>query len=591
MTSYTTISGNPTIPSFDQFAGFTLTDVPTTLTWPNNFQNGPNVLASIMELTTTANDQILILPNALSNSPGASFIINNLDAHTTIIQANDGTEINQFAAQGMLFYYLEDNSTQAGTWRLGTSFGDGTAITSVGVAVPNGTDAANLVITSTTTNPITSSGVFDFAFAGDLEALISFATGTGFAVRTAVDTWALRTITGQAGAIQVTNGNGVLGNPVLTLASNLTNLNSIQVGNLILSGTTVATNNNSTLNLGAAGHPVLSLGELQVAHGFNLKLISNSTAHTLSLGVNENSLAATYSLIFPDAAPAINQVLQNTSASTPFQLQWAAIPTISGATVNRIPYFTNTGGSMASSTVTYAAGTPGALTGIGALTVDNIQLGITDNNTISASVGGLSIVTEGNNILVLNAGTGSISSLCSSILLSTNNAILSFKTAGGTTSLSAPTTSLNNITLNLPSDVPANNGDVLVGTNTNPCNLSFVTPVSIFGSSAIITKGWTTFNGVGSISSLNNQGKITNVTRLGVGEYLFTFSAGTFTATNYGMTYSLQGPSDTGAGAGTNLGYAVFNAGRTTTSCQVNCFDSTNTATDWTYITMVFWGI
>ncbi len=591
MSSYTTISGNPTIPSFNQFAAFTLTAEPTLLSWPNNFQNGPNVVASIMELTTTANEQILILPNAMTTSPGTSFIINNLDDHTTIIQANDSTQINQFEHQGMLFYYLEDNSTQAGTWRVGTAFGGGTAITSVGADVPDATDAENLIITSTTTNPITSSGVFNFAFAGDLLALISFDTASGFSVRTAADTWALRTITGQAGAIQVTNGNGVLGNPVLTLASNLTNLNSITVGNLILSGTTVATNNNTTLNLGAAGFPVLSLGELQVSHGYNLKFISNNAGHTLSLGVNDATLGATYSLIFPDAAPAINQVLKNTSATTPFQLQWAAIPTVSGAaTVNAIPYFTNTGGEISSSSVIYTPGAPGALTGIGALTVDNIQLGIANNNTISALVGGLSIATEGNNILTLDAGAGNVSSLCTAFLLDSDNAILSFKTAGGITSLSAPTASVNNITLNLPATV-GNNGDVIITDGANPANLSFVTPVAIFNNTSIIAKGWATFNGVGSISGLNNQGRITNVTRLGVGQYLFTFSAGTFTNTNYGMTYSLQSPSDTGSGPGTNVSYAVFNAGRTTTSCQINCFDSTDTATDWTYVTMVFWGI
>lgn len=48
-------------------------------------------------------------------------------------------------------------------------------------------------------------------------AAIEALTGTGIPARIADDTWALRTITGTAGEITVTNGNGVVGNPTLSL--------------------------------------------------------------------------------------------------------------------------------------------------------------------------------------------------------------------------------------------------------------------------------------------------------------------------------------------------------------------------------------
>jgi len=64
------------------------------------------------------------------------------------------------------------------------------------------------------------------ALANDLNALENLAS-TGFAVRTATDTWAQRTITGTAGQITVTNGNGVSGNPVLALDATFVTNNSL----------------------------------------------------------------------------------------------------------------------------------------------------------------------------------------------------------------------------------------------------------------------------------------------------------------------------------------------------------------------------
>lgn len=50
----------------------------------------------------------------------------------------------------------------------------------------------------------------------DLTALSALA-GTGILARTAANTYALRTITGTAGEVDVSNGNGVAGNPTVTL--------------------------------------------------------------------------------------------------------------------------------------------------------------------------------------------------------------------------------------------------------------------------------------------------------------------------------------------------------------------------------------
>lgn len=55
----------------------------------------------------------------------------------------------------------------------------------------------------------------------DLQAIAAL-TSAGILARTADDTWALRTITGTANEITVTNGDGVAGNPTVSLPADLT---------------------------------------------------------------------------------------------------------------------------------------------------------------------------------------------------------------------------------------------------------------------------------------------------------------------------------------------------------------------------------
>jgi hypothetical protein len=70
----------------------------------------------------------------------------------------------------------------------------------------------------TITNPYGVVGDPTFALANDIGAIEGLTT-TGFAVRTATDTWTTRTITGTATRITVTNGTGATLDPVIDLTS------------------------------------------------------------------------------------------------------------------------------------------------------------------------------------------------------------------------------------------------------------------------------------------------------------------------------------------------------------------------------------
>lgn len=91
----------------------------------------------------------------------------------------------------------------------------------------------------TITNPAGVTGDPTFALANDLAAVEGLATA-GLAARTALDTWATRTITAGAG-VTVSNGDGVAGNPTIAHAdtSSVADLTSDNSGTTVLQDFTI----------------------------------------------------------------------------------------------------------------------------------------------------------------------------------------------------------------------------------------------------------------------------------------------------------------------------------------------------------------
>lgn len=97
----------------------------------------------------------------------------------------------------------------------------------------------------TVTNGDGVAGNPTIALANDLSAIEALGA-TGLAVRTAADTWAQRTITGTANKITVTNGDGVAGNPTLTLPDAVTLVTPTVTGAATFQSTIDATGNISS---------------------------------------------------------------------------------------------------------------------------------------------------------------------------------------------------------------------------------------------------------------------------------------------------------------------------------------------------------
>lgn len=161
----------------------------------------------------------------------------------------------------------------AGTWTLTLPTTGGTndyALTTNGsgvstwAAIVNSiTGTANQVIASAATGAVTLS------LDATLAALGTYNTN-GLLTQTAADTFTGRTITGTADKITVTNGDGVSGNPTLTVAATYVGQTSITTLGTIATGTWSATT--IAVNKGGTGQTSYTNGQL---------LIGNTTGNTL----------------------------------------------------------------------------------------------------------------------------------------------------------------------------------------------------------------------------------------------------------------------------------------------------------------------
>ena len=119
---------------------------------------------------------------------------------------------------------------------------------------------------------------------GDLTALAALDSTGGLLAKTTTNTYARRTITGTAGSLTVTNGDGISGNPTLTLPATLTQNHTLS-GDLILSGANSLT---STNTLSAAGTLDVSAGTFTLAAG-QIAFASLTGAQALDAGLTSIS--------------------------------------------------------------------------------------------------------------------------------------------------------------------------------------------------------------------------------------------------------------------------------------------------------------
>lgn len=170
--------------------------------------------------------------------------------------------------------------------------------------------ATKLTGTVPTGRLYTTAAGYNIATGAALDALGAVATPGGLH-RTAANTYAARTLTGTAGQITVTNGDGVSGNPTISLPATITQATTFSgltaSGNLtfgtsasVLSGTTgsiglTATGTNQSISLTPTGTGIISL--LRTSADAILQQESNTSGQAISnlYGFNTSTNPATAS--------------------------------------------------------------------------------------------------------------------------------------------------------------------------------------------------------------------------------------------------------------------------------------------------------
>ena len=199
----------------------------------------------------------------------------------------------------------------------------------------------------TITNPAGVAGNPTFVLANDLAAYEGLAAN-GMVARTATDTAAVRTITGTANEITLTNGDGVSGNPTVSIPTAVTFTGKTVTGgtysgtgNISSTGTnTITSNNASALTVGPNGatNPVVQVDGSTASQASGIKITGATTGGNTAIAAIDSGSNAGIS-INPKGNGSV--LISNTQANPSILLSGA-----SGTTTVNIGASGSSGGTL-----------------------------------------------------------------------------------------------------------------------------------------------------------------------------------------------------------------------------------------------------
>lgn len=260
---YTVVNGSTVYPAQVSYQLITLTNN-IVLSWPSSFAGGP-IAAGFNDVNPDQAGRTITLPDATLAETGTDVIFNNISIYTFNILKNDNTFLHTLNPGDIIDFKLYDVSTAAGLWRI-IPFGGGYN----GIVAFEASSSDNS-IDITNGNVVPPGAVIDFKLPASIFNLNNVIT-TGIPVikSAAPLTWATTTITAGTN-INITNGDGILGNPTINLLPDVVNLNSLQVGEFTLNGLDLYTTTvNGTISLASNGTGYLILNDVTIDTAGNM---------------------------------------------------------------------------------------------------------------------------------------------------------------------------------------------------------------------------------------------------------------------------------------------------------------------------------
>lgn len=375
-----------------------------------------------------------------------------------------------------------------------------------------------------------------------LTSLAAYSTN-GILTQTAADTFAGRTITGTANELTVTDGNGVAGNPTLSIPAAVT-----------FTGKTVTGGTYSTPTINT---PVLTVNDSDLLVQDNL-----DTTKKMALQCSSISTGTTRTLTVPNQDGTIAVISDLTSGYQPLDAGLTALAAYNTngvlcQTANNTFAGRTITGTAAEITVTNGDGVAGAptlsLPTALTFTGKTVTGGTFTTPTIAVNDNGLEVRSAGDTTKKLNLSCASI-------------------TTGTTRTLTVPN---QNGTIAVVTDIPvlSTQADMETGTSTT----TFVTPGRAqFHPSA--AKAWVNY--IRSTTTINASYNITSVTDNGTGDITVNIATD-FSSANWAAGAVVA------AGAFRHIQFSNTVAAG---SAQVLCYNSTFALADPSYFEVVFYG-
>ena len=214
-------------------------------------------VTDVIDVSATAPNLNIFLPDATLTSNGFSITFNNVGSNVFNIVLNDGiTTLTTIAQGAVLAIYLYDNSTINGSWRI-IPFGGGTNA----ISTLNLTSSDNSI---TVTNGLITppGGAIDVelpTIISSIQSLANYVPGIVVVNPNNLLSWGVVALNNGSN-ITINNSDGSTGDPVIDLNDTIT-LTQITVGNVVINNNLITTTDsggvlsitsngtNSTLNL------------------------------------------------------------------------------------------------------------------------------------------------------------------------------------------------------------------------------------------------------------------------------------------------------------------------------------------------------
>lgn len=287
------------------------------LDYPYSANTNNVTVTDVIDVSATALNLNIFLPDATLTSNGFSITFNNVGSNTFNIVLNDRVTTLTTIAQGaVVAIYLYDNSTINGSWRI-IPFGGGT--NAISALTLTSSDNSIIVTNGVITPPGGTIGVELPTIISSIQSLTNYVPGIVVVNPNNPLSWGVVALNSGSN-ITINNPDGSTGDPVIDLNDTIT-LTQITAGNIVI-------NNDLITNTDSGG--VLSITSNGTNSVLNLNSVLVDTQGDIS-GVNNLTIDGTFKS--PNTAKAWCR-FSNTSGS----LATLASYGISGITYNSTNY-------------------------------------------------------------------------------------------------------------------------------------------------------------------------------------------------------------------------------------------------------------